>query len=61
MFLICRKGDGPLVILANGPCEEFVKSFLKYNVSRKELNNLRILKTEETDINQFLDVEIPLE
>jgi hypothetical protein len=61
LFLVCRKGDGPLSILANGPCEEFVKSFLKYNVGRKEINNLKILKTEELDVNRFLDAEIPLE
>jgi hypothetical protein len=60
MFLICRKmGGSPLQVSAWAPCEEFVVSYLKYNVGERDIENFQVLKTEEVDINQFLE-KIPL-
>lgn len=55
MFLICRKTEGPLHVVARGDCEDFVKHYLKYNVGEKDSENYEILKTETVDINQFIE------
>jgi hypothetical protein len=63
VFLICRRSEGPLSVIARGDCESFVTHYLKYNVGERDIENFQILKTEEVDINQFLEkkIEIPLE
>jgi hypothetical protein len=48
-------GGSPLQVSAWAPCEEFVISYLKYNVGERDIENFKVLKTEEVDINQFLE------
>ena len=63
MFLICRNTDGPLQIIVRGDCEDFVKHYLKHNIVGRDIGNYKVLKTEEVDINLFIDTnsEVPLE
>jgi len=60
MFLICRNVDGPIQIIARGDCEDFIKHYIKYNINERDKENYKILKTEEVDINQFIEAA-PLE
>ena len=63
MFIICRKTDGPMSIMARGDCEDFVKHYVKYNIGDRDLENYEVLKTETLDIAQFVTpkIEPPLE
>ena len=60
MYLICRKEDGPLQVMARGECETFVRQFLKFNVSEREKEYCMLLKTEELDITLYME-KAPLE
>ncbi len=55
MFLICRKNSGQLNISCQGPCEEFVKTYLKYNLSDRDKANFVLLKAEELNIDDYMD------
>lgn len=48
--------DGPLQIMARGDCEAFIRQFLKYNVSNRDKGNYLLLKTEELDIDLYMEV-----
>lgn len=52
--------DGPLQVMARGDCESFVRQYLKYNVSDRDVDNYMILKTEELDISLYMEKK-PLE
>ena len=56
MFLICRKNSGALSISCQGPCEDFVKTYIKYNISDRDKDNYVLLKAEELNISDYLTV-----
>jgi hypothetical protein len=62
MFLICRKNDGPISVMARGDCEDFVKHYFKYNIGDRDIDNCEVLETKVLDINQFLEKkpDVPL-
>lgn len=54
MFLICRRNSGTLSIACQGPCEDFVKTYIKYNVPERDKENYVLLKAEELNIADYI-------
>lgn len=58
MFLICRKRgnstDGPVNVVCQGDCEEFVLHYVKYNIGPESIDNFVIFEAKEVDIKKYL-------
>jgi len=50
--------DAPMSLVLQGDCEEFIKNYFKWNIHGADAKHYKVMKAEELDINQFL--EIPL-
>jgi len=57
IFLVCRREQGNLSVVCQGPCEEFLRTYLKYNYSGRGRDNLVVLKADEFPIDDYLETQ----
>jgi hypothetical protein len=57
VYLIVRRDQGNLAVVCQGPCEDFLRTYLKYNYSGRGRDTLSVLKAEEFPIEDYLESE----
>jgi len=58
IFLICRREQGNLQVVCQGPCEDFLRTYLKYNYSGRNRDQTVVLKAEEFPVDDYLEPQI---
>jgi len=59
MFLVLRKreSEGPISIVCQGDCEDFIRHYAKYNVNEREAESTFVIGGDFVPIKNYMDVD----